>query len=84
MQAEDSEMENEETEKQVKLEIGQTVSGIVTSIQKTGLIINVIDTDEEAFMPLHHLSVWYQLNSDLLSKFQILILNLIVTEHVSF
>lgn len=53
---------------QIKIEIGQKVSGTITRIERTGLIVNVIESNEEAFIPLHHLSVTYTLNSTLLSR----------------
>lgn len=63
------EVKTEESEpKKGKLKIGQEVSGTITSIDEEGLRVKVDGKNVEAFMPLHHLSVNYDLNHLLLSK----------------
>lgn len=62
-------VEVEKQIKQGKLKIGEEVSGTITSIQEKGLLVNVVDKNVQAFLPLHHLSINYDLNPTLLSMF---------------
>lgn len=58
------------------LKIGEEVSGTITSIQEKGLLVNVVDKNVQAFLPLHHLSVNYDLNPTLLSMFSFSVQNI--------
>lgn len=67
--SDESQYEEESKVEQPKIRAGKEVSGIITSIQDNGLRINIIDKNIQAFIPLHHLSVNYDLNPLLLSTF---------------
>lgn len=69
IQKSQSKSKQEKKPKATKLKIGQEVSGIITRVQAKGLHIKIDGKDVEAFMPLHHLSVNYDLNSALLGMF---------------
>lgn len=59
------EMANSKKNKEL-LKIGDEYSGTITSIQENGLLVNVSNINVQAFLPLHHLSVNYDLNHKLL------------------
>lgn len=55
---------------QKKVNIGDTVSGTITRIlANKGIVVKLDGKGVQAFMPLHHLSVSYDLNHALLSMF---------------
>lgn len=67
-QEESTETEQRETkESKQEISLGEEVSGTVTKILKKGLFVNVAHKNIEGFVPLHHLSINYDLNPLLLS-----------------
>lgn len=49
--------------------IGDEVNVVVSKVKEDGLEVQVQNKNLQAFIPLHHLSVNYDLNSVLLGKF---------------